>query len=162
MTPPVAVKAGRRAIDWHVVASSGRKTIYYVLGMLLDENGKPSMSRWLLAIWMLVGWLMIRHEIHLQQSVPSIQNAAWTAWTYGAGFLAVAVFGPRVTSYFSAGAAGAVTGIAASIRDQVIPALQKVDAKVAGMSGGGTQVNVNAAPAPAAPSGETAVGEAGQ
>jgi hypothetical protein len=101
---------------------------------------------------MIVGWLMIRHELHLKQSDPSLQNAAWTAWTYGSGFLALAVWGPRVASYFGAGAAGAVTGIAASIRDQVVPALAKMDAKVDGMinspAPAATQVNVNAPAAP--------------
>jgi hypothetical protein len=134
------------------------KVYYYCLGMLLDETGKPSMARWMLAIWMWLGWLMVRHELHLKQSDPSLQNPVWTAWTYAAGFLAVAVFGPRVASYFGAGAAGSVTGIAASIRDQIVPALAKVDAKVDAMisapAPASTQVNVNqpAAPMPAAES----------
>jgi hypothetical protein len=143
------------------------KVFYYALGMLLDENGKPSMSRWMLLVWMIVGWLMIRHELHLTQSDPSLQNPVWTAWTYGAGFLALAVWGPRVASYFGAGAAGAVTGIAASIRDQVVPALAKMDAKVSEMNAApaaaATQVNVSAPAAPVvAGAAETPIPTAGE
>jgi hypothetical protein len=144
-----------------------KSIFYYLLGMFIDENGKPSMSRWLLAIWMWIGWLMIHHELRLQQSIPSLQNTVWTAWTYASGFLAAAVFGPRVMSYFSAGAAGATTSIAAAIRDQVVPALAKMDAKVSEMNAApaaaATQVNVNAPAAPvAAGPAETPVPTAGE
>ncbi|HEV8448597.1 MAG TPA: hypothetical protein VGQ44_17325 [Gemmatimonadaceae bacterium] len=152
----VEVKSGRRAADWHVLPKSGKSIFYYLLGMLVDENGKPSMSRWMFAIWTYVGWVMIRHELLLKPGDVSISNAAWGAWWAAEGAISLAVFGPRIASYFGAGAAGAVAGIGSSIRDAVATIVTKVDSINAAPAA--TQVNVNqpAAPAPV-PDAETPV-----
>lgn len=152
MTAPVEVKAGRRAIDWHVITRETKSVAYYVLGMLVDENGKGSMSRWMLLFWTYTGWLMIHHEMLLKPTDVSLSNATWTAWWAAEGFLAVAVFGPRVMSYFGAGAAGAVTGIGASIRD----GLAKIGEQVAAHTSPAPTIT-NTVNAPPAPSGETPV-----
>jgi hypothetical protein len=127
--PVVTVKDGRRWSDWHIVESSGRSIFYYVLGMFLDETGKPSMARWMLLLWTYTGWLMIRHELGLKVGDPSIQNAVWQSWWAAEGFIGLAVFGPRIASYFGAGAAGAVTGIGASIRDGLAKIGEQIEAK---------------------------------
>lgn len=118
-----AVKAGRRKIDWHAwfTGEAQVSIFYWFLGMFLDDKKKPSMARILLAFWTFIGWRMITHEIHLQAGQPAILNAAWTAWYAFGGCLAVAVFGPRVASYFAPGAAGAVaaTAIGSAARDAV-------------------------------------------
>ena len=128
MTPPTvaAVKSGRRWSDWHIVASNGKSIFFWLFGMFLDERHKPSMSRCMLALWTYTGWLMIRHELLLKAGDPSIQNGVWTAWWAAEGVLALAVFGPSVASYFGAGAAGAVAGIGASIRDALQPIVNKI------------------------------------
>jgi hypothetical protein len=147
MTPPFVteVRAGRRWFDWHIIAKDGKSVAYYLFGMLLDETGKPSMARWMLLLWTWTGWLMIRHELRLKVGDPSLQNPVWTSWWAAEGFIGLAVFGPRIASYFGAGAAGAVTGIGSSIRDALTTITAKVDSIHAGA---GTQVNVNPAPAP--------------
>lgn len=153
-TPPItAVKSGRRRDDWHVIASNGKSIFFWLFGMFLDERHKPSMSRCMLALWTYAGWLMIRHELLLKPGDPSLQNGVWTAWWAAEGVLALAVFGPSVASYFGAGAAGAVAGIGASIRDALVSIVAKVDA-----------IQSSPAPpaAPASASGETPVVGSGQ
>lgn len=126
VTEPVVVKSGRRQSDIQVVVGASRSVFFYVFGMFLDERHKPSMSRIMLAVWTVLGWQMVYHEIRLRLGVPPISNAAWAAWWAAEGFLALAVFGPSVASYFGPGSAGAVSGIGASIRDD----LQKVQDKL--------------------------------
>lgn len=126
---PVAavVKTGRRQSDVQVVLRGTRSVFFYVFGMFLDERHKPSMSRIMLALWTVAGYEMIRHEITLVAGVPSISNAAWAAWWAAEGFLALAVFGPSIASYFGPGSAGAVSGIGASIRDELQHVKEKLD-----------------------------------
>jgi hypothetical protein len=161
MTPPIVtgseVKAGRRAFDWHIIAKDGKSVAYYLFGMLLDETGKPSMARWMLLLWTWTGWLMIRHELRLKVGDPSLQNPVWTSWWAAEGFIGLAVFGPRIASYFGAGAAGAVTGIGASIRDGLAKIGEQIEAKTV-QAPAAAQVNINQpAPAPPTPTGETPV-----
>jgi hypothetical protein len=115
----VEVRSGRRRSDWHIVTSNGRSIFFWLFGMFLDEKHKPSMSRCMLALWTWIGWLMIKHELILHTGQVPLGNAVWQSWWAAEGFLALAVFGPSVASYFGAGAAGAVTGIAQSIRDDL-------------------------------------------
>jgi hypothetical protein len=124
-----AVRSGRRWSDWHVIESNGRSLFFWIFGMFLDDRHKPSMSRCMLAFWTYAGWLCIRHELLLKAGQPSLQNAVWTAWWAAEGVLAFAVFGPSIASYFGAGAAGAVTGMAASIREQLQKVLPKTKEK---------------------------------
>lgn len=154
MTQPVVaeVKAGRRAFDWHVIESNGSSVFFWIFGVVLDEKHKPSMSRLMLALWTYAGWLMIHHEMLLKPTDVSLSNATWTAWWAAEGFLGVAVFGPRIASYFGAGAAGAVTGIGASIRD----GLAKIGEQVAAHTSPAPTIT-NTVNAPPAPSGETPV-----
>lgn len=122
LTPePVAVKSGRRRIDWLMVGQEGKSVFFWLFGMFLDVNHKPSMSRCMLAVWTYIGWLLIDHELHLVAGAPSIQNSVWTAWWAAEGSLVLAVFGPTVASYFGSGAAGAITGSAlgTAVREKV-------------------------------------------
>jgi hypothetical protein len=115
------VKSGRRTLDWRALVSvkSELSLAFWLFGALLDEQKKPSMSRILFALWTYVGWEMERYEMHRLHYQTPLSNAAWQAWYLGEALLAVAVFGPRVASYFSAGNAGAVAAstIAGAIRD---------------------------------------------
>ncbi|MDD1678750.1 MAG: hypothetical protein LUO93_06150 [Methanomicrobiales archaeon] len=160
-TPIVSVKDGRRSSDWRVVESSGKSIFYYLLGMFVDETGKPSMARWMLLLWTYTGWLMIHHELRLKVGDPSLQNAAWQSWWAAEGFIGLAVFGPRIASYFGAGAAGAVTGIGASIRDGLAKIGEQIEAKTS-PTVTNTTTTINAPPVdtpppppPAQPSGES-------
>jgi hypothetical protein len=116
----------RSFFSWRTQASLW----FWLLGWLLDEKHKPSISRMMLTFWTWVGYKAAMHEIgitaiaaaqgvHLS-GVP-LSNAFWTAWWAAEGVLTVAVFGPRVASYFQAGAAGAVamTSIGAATRDKL-------------------------------------------
>lgn len=106
-------------ITWQEAGERGRSIFFWLFGWLLDEQLKPSMSRMMLLVWTLAGLVMIRHELLLRAGEPPLQNAVWSAWWAAEGVLCLAVFGPRVASYFAAGAAGAMAGIAASLRDQL-------------------------------------------
>ncbi len=149
MTAPVVtareVVAGRRAGDWHVIASNGTSIFFWLFGVVLDEKHKPSMSRIMLALWTYTGWLIIQHELSLKVGDPSLQNAVFTMWWAAEGVLAFAVFGPSIASYFAAGAAGAVTGLAASTRD----ALAKIGEQIESKTGTSTQVTTTTGGAPA-------------
>lgn len=123
------VRSGRRWSDWHVVQSNGRSIFFWLFGWLLDEKCKPSMSRMMLAFWTYAGWRCILHELTLKAPTAPLQNAVWTAWWAAEGVLALAVFGPSIASYFGAGAAGAVTGVGASIRDDLSKIKGYVDHK---------------------------------
>jgi hypothetical protein len=149
----VTVKAGRRFFDWRIVTRDGKSIFYYLFGMFVDETGKPSMARWMLLLWTWTGWLMIRHELRLKVGDPSLQNPVWQSWWAAEGFIGLAVFGPRIASYFGAGAAGAVTGIGASIRDGLAKIGEQIQAKTTPAA---AQVNINQ-PAPAAAPAETSV-----
>jgi hypothetical protein len=122
----VVVKTGRRKSDVQAFAATSRHVLFYVFGMFLDERHKPSMSRIMLALWTWTGWLMVEHELRLHPGDVSLSNAAWTAWWAAEGMLALAVFGPSIASYFGAGAAGAVSGIGASIRDAITEVKEKL------------------------------------
>jgi hypothetical protein len=113
------VKSGRRKSDIAILEAQGRSLFFWFFGMFLDDRHKPSMSRIMLAIWTFTGWEMIRHELNLHTGDIPLQNAVWQAWWAAEGVLALAVFGPSIASYFGAGAAGAVAGIGASIRDDL-------------------------------------------
>lgn len=115
----IAVKSGRRKTDVALLEARSRSTLFWVFGMFLDEKHKPSMSRIMLAMWTFTGWEMIQHELGLHAGQVPLGNAVWEAWWAAEGMLALAVFGPSVASYFGAGAAGAVTGIGAAIRDDM-------------------------------------------
>jgi hypothetical protein len=115
-----------------VLERQTRSLFFWLFGMFLDERHKPSMSRIMLAIWTFTGWEMIQHELQLHAGDVPLQNAVWEAWWAAEGMLALAVFGPSVASYFSAGAAGAVAGIGAAVRDdlgKVTEALNKLKEK---------------------------------
>jgi hypothetical protein len=114
-------------ISWQGVGQTSKGAIFWTFGWLLDEQHKPSMSRMMLFAWTVAGLVMIRHELLLKAGQPALQNAVWTAWWAAEGVLCLAVFGPRVASYFGAGAAGSMSGIAAAVRDQILPYLKDTD-----------------------------------
>lgn len=127
----ITVKQGRRKEDWVTRANAFNDALFeaessiffWLFGMFLDVNHKPSMSRIMLAFWTYVGWLLMQHELHLIVGAPSIQNAVWTAWWAAEGALTVAVFAPSaVSNYFTAGNAGAVaaTTISTAARDALV------------------------------------------
>jgi hypothetical protein len=117
--PAAAVKSGRRKSDWHIIESNGKSIFFWLFGMFLDEKYKPSMSRCMLALWTALGIKMIWREMYLVPGQLPLGNAVWQAWWAMGGVLTLAVFGPGVASYFGAGAAGAVTGLGQSIRDDL-------------------------------------------
>lgn len=139
----VTVKQGRRKEDWVMRANAfndalfeaERSIFFWLFGIFLDSQHKPSMSRLMLALWTYVGWQLMQHEMHLVVGTPAIQNAVWTAWWAAEGFLCVAVFAPSaMTNYFSAGSAGAVA--ASSISSAARDALVRRDAaKLVGSAG---------------------------
>ena len=77
------------------------------------------MSRLLLGIWSYAGIRMIWHELLLHTGDVPLSNGILEMWWAAEGVLSFAVFGPSIASYFGAGAAGAVAGIGASVRDDL-------------------------------------------
>jgi hypothetical protein len=112
----VTVHSGRRWYDWHVLFGETQSIFFWVFGMFLDEKHKPSMSRIMLGLWTWLGSRMIYHELNGHSAVS---NPAWTAWWAAEGFLGMAVFGPRIASYFGQGSAGATASIATAVRTEI-------------------------------------------
>jgi hypothetical protein len=103
------VQSGRRTLDWRALVSvhSEASFFFWLFGPLLDETKKPSMSRILFALWTLKGLDMIEYEMRRLHYQQPLSNATWQGWYLGEALISVAVFGPRVMAYFSAGNAGA-------------------------------------------------------
>jgi hypothetical protein len=123
-TREIEVKSGRRWYDWKILFGQSRSIFFWIFGVFLDEKHKPSMSRMMLAGWTWIGSRMIYQELN---GHPAVSNPAWTAWWAAEGFLGVAVFGPRIASYFGQGAAGATASIATAVRDEITKFQRKED-----------------------------------
>jgi hypothetical protein len=121
----IAVKEGRRKYDWRALFTySGQVSLFFwAFGWLLDEKRKPSFARIFLTCWSWLGWRMIVHELGLPHTGLSLQNPVWVAWWAAEGVAWIAVFGPRVASYFGKDSAGgmAVTAISQAVRDSRLP-----------------------------------------
>ncbi len=98
------VHQGRRDEDWVLRLNSlndglfeiERSAFFWIFGMFLDHDDKPSMSRIMLALWTLLGAKMVYHEmgIDAHNGVVALNNAVWTAWWAAEAALATAVFAP--------------------------------------------------------------------